>query len=419
MNENKKQELMQKLTTREVIDSYEKNKGRRRIIVFIIIVLIIGLIVVFGKKKNEEAGTKGYATCKFDDCKTFKKEFIEEVKYGQSVLSKNALYYNCGESSKAVDKINRTCYSNENNTECRKYADEKSYCYAFTKDNIDKEKNLYLTNPKYISSIKDLKSLEKLYINVNKKYKDLEKLKNEIIQLSETNENLTIYLYIDSFDENNVKNIGNINDKAYKNIQICLIDKDLCDDYDSYYDLQTAVNIINEVKKVKKDLYSKFSNPSDLEKAVYMYSYIIENYSLDEAAAKEEAELSTKNKDKIAEKKQISYLLNNKKGSHYAISSYLNILLNYVGVDSLMISSANLNNKVPHTYNQIKIDNKWYNSDISLDIINKINGTDSTEYFLKSDDDFNHADYKNDVETNKCSSTYSVDKINNIINKLK
>ena len=117
MNENKKQELMQKLTTREVIDSYEKNKGRRRIIAFIIIVLIMGLIVVFGKKKNEEAETKGYATCKFDDCKTFKKEFIEEVKYGQSVLSKDALYYNCGESSKAVDKINKTCYSNENNKE--------------------------------------------------------------------------------------------------------------------------------------------------------------------------------------------------------------------------------------------------------------------------------------------------------------
>ena len=52
MNENKKQELMQKLTTREVIDSYEKNKGRRRIIAFIIIALIIFILSIIKVHKK-------------------------------------------------------------------------------------------------------------------------------------------------------------------------------------------------------------------------------------------------------------------------------------------------------------------------------------------------------------------------------
>ena len=41
MNENKKKELMEKLTTREVIDTYADNKGKRLLILIIILLIII------------------------------------------------------------------------------------------------------------------------------------------------------------------------------------------------------------------------------------------------------------------------------------------------------------------------------------------------------------------------------------------
>ena len=418
MNENKKKELMEKLTTREVIDTYADNKGKRLLILIIILLIIVGCICFFKISKTSKKKENKYDACKLDDCKTFKKEFIEEIRYGYTLLNKDITYYNCGGNKDFVTDTNNDCYKSKTKDVCPKYSETKKYCYAFTKDNVKDEKYLYLINPSYISDINNFSSLESLYIDVDDNNKDLDKLFTEVIKLSNNNENLKIFIFINDISEKSIKNISALDDKDYENINVCLFDKESCLQNEVYSSLQDAYNLINEIKSAKTNMNKTFSKASDLEKVTFMYSYITSNFKVDEDTAKDEALISTKNYKDVAKKKSLGYLISYKKGSYHAFALYYDVLLNYVGIDTNIVSTSNLDKKVYHEYNQVKVDKSWYNTDVTLDAINKENNKDSVEFFLKSDDDFNHSSYNIESKTNKATKTYDEEKILKIINKI-
>ena len=413
MNETKKKELIKNLTTREVIDDYEERKGKRRIVLLIVLIIISGIIIYHNYTSSKKLKSSRYETCKIDDCKTFKKKFIEEVRYGYTTAGEDMIFYNCG-NKKYVDQTNTKCYKKDSKEKCSAYEESKKYCYAFTTDNVKKEKNLYLVNPKYLSNIDKFTSLEAVYIDVDENTKDLNELFNSIIKASNSNKNAKIYVFINKITDKNIKNITSIDEK-YENINICLFDKDLCLQTNTYASLNDLVNVIINIKEINNELYSKFEKPTSVEKALFVYSYIINNYKVDKNAAKEEMQLSEKNFADVSLKKSIAY---NKAASHHAFASYYKAVLNYLGIEANIVSTTDLKTKTYHDLNQIKIDDTWYNTDISLDAINKQNHKNAYEYFLKSDDDFNHDDYSIESPKNKSTESYNKEKITEIINKL-
>lgn len=95
------------------------------------------------------------------------------------------------------------------------------------------------------------------------------------------------------------------------------------------------------------------------------------------------------------------------------------------GIDAIVVMGSN--NIYGHAWNQAKLDGEWYNADITWDVINILNNTD-TYWFLKSDEDFNefggptnigiifHKDYTSGrTYENVCSNSVSKEKIKNYL----
>lgn len=101
----------------------------------------------------------------------------------------------------------------------------------------------------------------------------------------------------------------------------------------------------SEVKKIIKGIDSKMS---DVEKALYVYDYLILNCAYDFEVKSFNAYDCIVNKKAVCQGYSLAYML---------------ILKDYLGIDCTIVLSDSQN----HSWNYVKIDGKWYHADLTSD----------------------------------------------------
>ena len=89
-------------------------------------------------------------------------------------------------------------------------------------------------------------------------------------------------------------------------------------------------------------------------------------------------------------------------------------ILNYVGIEcKCVFGKTEVDSDKEHAWNQVKIDGKWYNCDLTWDATKMKYGME-LEYCLQSDDEFvSHISEIRDIE--ECHESYDREKIKKLI----
>ena len=418
MNDKKKKALLESLSKdRQIQDDYLEKRPRRIIFMVIILLLIIGLVIIInitGKEKKKEI-TDLYEN---DNTKLFSKNFIDAVRYGFFVGEQGNKLYNCGYEKEIVDKLTKECLENEHLNKCSKFDNDKQYCFSFIKGNIDNVESLNFTNPKSIKELKEFSNIKSVIIDLNKDYKDYQSLFKEIKDLTEIKSNTSFYIFINDYTDELFKIEDKVTDN-YKNINICLFDKVVCRTSGLFASYQDINKVISTFKGIKKDLNEEFENPSDLEKTLFIYSYMINNLKIDSKATLNEDSISRENMKDILSRKLVSFLALNEVGTYYSLTNYFDALAKYNGLKTNIGVYIDNSTKKEYIYNEVYISGKWYNLSIEKEISNLNDESKKYNYLLKSNDEFKanlNATIKNEKESN---TSFDIDKIDSVISKIR
>ena len=415
MNNKRKEELIDNLTHREVYDNYENYKKYRITILVLILIVSLGLLAINKARKNENTKSKKvnkYTICKYDDCKTFSKDFINSVRYPNSDGTKAK---NCGTSKTNIDVVLDACAAS-NNKSCSNFGDKKQYCYAFTKENTQLESNLELINPKTINEISYFTNLKFLHLYISANNYDIIGTLNQIGLINETNTELKTYIFIEDLSTIKKDNIDALSSTSSDRLYVCIGDETKCNSNGVYLSQDEFISIVNNFNEIKTNTDS-LSN--DLEKVAYIYSYVTKNINPSSNVVDDINDFNKENYQKTVVPGTLKGVVINKIASYLGYVSYFNELCNYLNIESNIVIATNNSNGYEYAWNQIKVDGKWYNIDVTLDAINYHNRKDNFEYFLLSDDEFNHKDtYTIDEKNKSITESYNRDKVNETIASL-
>ena len=169
---------------------------------------------------------------------------------------------------------------------------------------------------------------------------------------------------------------------------------------DEVYDLTTCKLIYEKIKDIVKDIDM---SDSELNRFTNVYKKLAETISYDYDAIDEDSDYAIENIDKSRN------LENGLLKGTCVCAGYANILkstLEYVGIESkYIIGQTDSDKELLHAWNQIKIDDKWYNTDLTWDREDLIN-KELPKSFLKSDNDFfSHKALTKNIE--KCDQSIS------------
>lgn len=158
-----------------------------------------------------------------------------------------------------------------------------------------------------------------------------------------------------------------------------------------YYSLDDMIQIKRKISEIVNDIPQDIDNP-DKEKKIFTYLYTKLAFLIkyDEFAAstvglggynREMSETLRTNASNL-----IGGLLHGKSmcGGY---SEILRNILSEVGIDCIYVSGEGKDKLGNHAWNQVKLDGKWYNVDLTNDRDNIINNS-KCQYFLKSNIDF-------------------------------
>ena len=418
MNDKKRKALLENLEKdRQIEDDYLEGRPRR-ILLMVIFLLIVIALVVFININGKEKESKEVNIYENDNTKLFSKDFINSVRYGYFIRNNEQKEYNCNYDKETVDKLTKECVENKHLNKCNKFDDNKQYCFSFIKGNVEMVETLNIFNPEEVDGLKEFTNLKSINVELDENYTKYNNLFAELNTLTSSKSELSVYVFIDDFADE-LLNIDTASIKDYKNINICLFDKDICNMSGIFISYQDMIKVINIINGIKNDLYNEFKNPSDLEKVIFVYNYMINNLRVDDAATLNEDNISRENMKDILDKKLVSHLALNEVGTYYSLTNYFDILSKSIGLKTSIASYIDNSTKKEYIYNEIKISDKWYNISIEKEIINLKDETKLYNYFLKSDSEFETslgADIKNN---HKSDVSVETDKINSIISKIR
>lgn len=89
----------------------------------------------------------------------------------------------------------------------------------------------------------------------------------------------------------------------------------------------------------------------------------------------------------------------NKKGTCRAYSLAFKDAMDKLGIECVVV----VQDDKLHSWNQVKIDGKWYNVDVTWDSNNSINGTPDATLFMKSDSLYKVTGHKTWKSVNTCA----------------
>lgn len=195
----------------------------------------------------------------------------------------------------------------------------------------------------------------------------------------------------------------NLRKNNYGNIQVRVYFEDL--DIVEHY-LTRFERALNKVRivgdKLKRDI-KKNKIKSDIEKVCIVYNYIFKNISYDYEYLELDKKLkkvsfnnlSTLEKRKIFRTQTLEGIFT-KKTVCTGFSYIFKMLLEYIGIESnicIGYFKIGREKEIPHAWNQVKINEKWYNIDVSYGIEHyneyiKIEEGKIPKYFLLSDEKY-------------------------------
>lgn len=147
--------------------------------------------------------------------------------------------------------------------------------------------------------------------------------------------------------------------------------------------VNTATDMANADKVMTTIVNGAKAKTTSIEKAKYVHDYLISNSAYDY-----ELKSST-----------IYDLLMNKKGTCRAYSLAFKDAMDKLGIECVVV----VQDDKLHSWNQVKIDGKWYNVDVTWDSNNSINGTPDATLFMKSDSLYKVTGHKTWKSVNTCA----------------
>ena len=190
---------------------------------------------------------------------------------------------------------------------------------------------------------------------------------------------------------------------SYGNIQVRVYfeDLDIVEHYLTRF--EKALDKVRIVGDKLKRYIKKNKIKSDMEKVCIVFNYIFKNISYDYEYLNLDKKLKKVGFDNLSalEKRKIFRTqtlegIFTKKTVCTGFSYIFKMLLEYIGIESnicIGYFKIGKGEKVPHAWNQVKIDGDWYNIDISYGIEHyeeyvRIEKGKIPKYFLLSDDEY-------------------------------
>lgn len=197
------------------------------------------------------------------------------------------------------------------------------------------------------------------------------------------------------FDDLRKNSVGNIQVRVY------FEDLDIVEHYLTRF--EKALDKVRIVGDKFKRYIKKNKIKSDIEKVFVVFNYIFKNISYDYEYLNLDKKLKKVGFDNLSalEKRKIFRTqtlegIFTKKTVCTGFSYIFKMLLEYIGIESnicIGYFKIGKGKKVPHAWNQVKIDGNWYNVDISYGIEHyneyiRIEKGKIPKYFLLSDDEY-------------------------------
>lgn len=219
-------------------------------------------------------------------------------------------------------------------------------------DNDNSEITMLISDFENVSKDINLYQVKKLNIIINEKVSDLSKLKQIRRFKCDVNIKLKDFSCLDSEYAQKVKEILNVQRLEVESERGT-----------SIYTVEQYV----EMRDIIEEVLSNVSNHSEnSEKFLEIYSFIGNEFDL--------------------VKKQENTNFAQKKCTAIELCELLKKCLKCIGIESNIIYGDDLENEIAHCWNQINLEQKWYNVDICMDLENiKKN---KVEYCLLGDKDF-------------------------------
>ena len=197
------------------------------------------------------------------------------------------------------------------------------------------------------------------------------------------------------FDDLRKNSVGNIQVRVY------FEDLDIVEHYLTRF--EKALDKVRIVGDKFKRYIKKNKIKSDIEKVFVVFNYIFKNISYDYEYLNLDKKLKKVGFDNLSalEKRKIFRTqtlegIFTKKTVCTGFSYIFKMLLEYIGIESnicIGYFKIGKGKKVPHAWNQVKIDGKWYNIDVSYGIEHyeeyvRIEKGKIPKYFLLSDEEY-------------------------------
>ena len=182
-----------------------------------------------------------------------------------------------------------------------------------------------------------------------------------------------------------------------------------------YYSKEDIKSIIKVMQELKENIPDEYN---ELEKFMYIYKSIAMYVDYDKSGCvftelyMDGHENSTRSlKGALMQGKAVCV--------GYAL--VLKCCLEYIGIEAKQLGGYCYGNpKFGHAWNQVKIDGKWYNTDLTWDYID-IRYGNKLEYCLVSDEKFekDHTPDRENELVEKCTKNYDIEKIEKALEKTK
>ena len=235
----------------------------------------------------------------------------------------------------------------------------------------------------------------------------------------------------------------NLRKNSYGSIQVRVYfeDLDIVEHYLTRF--ERALHKVRTVGDKLKRYIKKNKIKGDIEKVCIVYNYIFKNISYDYEYLNIDKKLkkvgfdnlSTLEKRKIFRTQTLEGIYT-KKTVCTGFSYIFKMLLEYIGIESnicIGYFKIGREKEIPHAWNQVKIDGKWYNIDVSYGIEHhdeyvRIEEGKIPKYFLLSDDEYykkyivSKIGMKNEntkMKIYNCDNTYDRSKLKYIFKQIR
>lgn len=211
-----------------------------------------------------------------------------------------------------------------------------------------------------------------------------------------------------NLDKENIAKLSNYNISVKGDLETDKLNK-------KYYKKEDIINIVNVMQELKTNMLDEYN---ELEKFMHIYKDLAMYIDYDKSGCVF-TELYMDGHEKSTRSLKGALIQGKAVCVGYAL--VLKYCLEYIGIEAKQLSGYCYGNpKYGHAWNQVKIDGKWYNTDLTWDY-KSIRYGNKLDYCLISDEKFekDHTPDREEQLVEKCAENYAANKIEKALEKVK